>query len=224
MLHCMELLAWEAHAADRRRLAERIARHTDITDARILEAFRRVPRHHFVPEHLREHAHEDRALPIGEEQTISQPSMIALMLDALQVGPGDRVLEVGAGSGYAAALLGQLAAEVDAVELRPALAERAQRTLSELGIENVRIHCRNGSYGLPERAPFDRILVSAGARRVPPALVAQLAVGGRIAIPVGDQLEQRLMTGQRTSDHNIEWDALTPCIFVPLVGDDAGTS
>jgi protein-L-isoaspartate(D-aspartate) O-methyltransferase len=220
----MELTAWEAHVADRRLLAERIARHTGIDDARILEAFRRVPRHRFVPEFMREHSHEDRALPIGEEQTISQPSMIALMLDALDVQPDHRVLEVGAGSGYAAALLGQLAAEVDAIEVRPHLAERARRTLDELGVSNVRIHCRNGTRGLPERAPFDRILVSAGAERVPPALVAELAVGGRMAIPVGSDLEQYLMLGQRTSADEIEWSTRTPCVFVPLVGDDSGRS
>jgi protein-L-isoaspartate(D-aspartate) O-methyltransferase len=220
----MELSAWEAHVADRRRLAERIARHTGIDDARILEAFRRVPRHRFVPEFMGEYAHEDRALPIGEEQTISQPSMIALMLDALDVRPEHRVLEVGAGSGYAAALLGQLAAEVDALEVRPALAQRAARLLQELGVSNVRVHCRNGSHGLPERAPFDRILVSAGAQRVPPALVAELAPGGRIAIPVGSEAEQYLMTGERTSNNHIEWSTLTPCVFVPLIGNDAGTS
>ena len=220
----MELTAWQAHAAERQRLAERIARHTGIDDPRILEAFRRVPRHRFVPEFMREHAHEDRALPIGQEQTISQPSMIALMLDALDVQPQHRVLEVGAGSGYAAALLGQLAAEVDAIEVLPSLCLRSQQVLSELGVENVRVHCRNGTHGLPERAPFDRILVSAGAKRVPPALVAELAPGGRIAIPVGSELEQYLMVGERTDADQIEWTTRTPCIFVPLIGDSAGTS
>jgi protein-L-isoaspartate(D-aspartate) O-methyltransferase len=219
----MELTAWQAHAADRRRLAERIARHTGIDDPRLLEAFRRVPRHRFVPEFMREHAHEDRALPIGEDQTISQPSMIALMFDALELQPEHRVLEVGAGSGYAAALLGELVSQVDAIEVRPNLCQRAGQTLQELGVTNVRVHCRNGAFGLPEHAPYDRILVSAGAQRVPPALVAELAPGGRIAIPVGNELEQHLMMGQRT-DGEIEWTTRTPCIFVPLVGNEAGTS
>ncbi len=224
MLKRMELASWQAHAVDRQRLAERIARHTGITSERILDAFRRVPRHRFVPELQREQAHEDRALPIGEGQTISQPSMIALMLDALGCQPDDHVLEVGGGSGYAAALLAELSAVVDTVEVRPDLAARAARTLADLGVNNVRVHCRNGAYGVPEYAPFDRILVSAGAARVPPALVAQLAVGGRITIPVGSHAEQRLMIGTRVSPTNIAWEPSTPCIFVPLVGDDAGSS
>jgi protein-L-isoaspartate(D-aspartate) O-methyltransferase len=223
MLESMELGAWEVHAADRRRLAERVARHTGIEDVRILEALRRVPRHRFVPEGLREYAHEDRALPIGEDQTISQPSMVALMLDALELSPEHHVLEVGAGSGYAAALLAELCADVDAIEVRPNLCERARRTLAQLGVSNVRLHCGNGARGLPERAPFDRILVSAGANRLPPALVAELAPSGRIAIPVGDHSEQYLMVGERNGDH-IEWTRRTPCVFVPLVGNDAGTS
>jgi protein-L-isoaspartate(D-aspartate) O-methyltransferase len=224
MLAAMELSAWQAYVADRRRLADQIARHTGIDDARLLEAFRRVPRHRFVPEPMRSKAHEDRALPIGKEQTISQPSMIALMLDALQIRPEHHVLEVGAGSGYAAALLGELAAEVDAIEVLPELCTRAEQTLRELGVSNVHIHCRNGAYGLPERAPFDRILVSAGAQRVPPSLVGELAVGGRIAIPVGEKAEQILMVGERVTGDRIEWESRTPCLFVPLVGDEAGTS
>jgi protein-L-isoaspartate(D-aspartate) O-methyltransferase len=208
------------HARERRELATQIARHTGIDDRRILDAFRKVPRHAFVPAHLAEHAHEDRALSIGYGQTISQPSMIALMLEALDVEPDHRVLEVGAGSGYAAALLAELAAEVYAVEVVPELAERARATLQALGVDNVTIYTGNGAHGLPQKAPFDRILVSAGAEHVPPALLAELAVGGRIAIPVGDRLEQVLLVGTRRTATDIDWERSTPCVFVPLVGNE----
>lgn len=209
----------EPHARDRRELAARITQHTGIDDPRILDAFRRVPRHAFVPPHLRDHAHEDRALAIGLGQTISQPSMIALMLQALDCRKEQRVLEVGAGSGYAAALLGELVAEVHAVEVLPELAERAQATLRALGIDNVTVYAGNGAHGLPQKAPFDRILVSAGAEHVPPALLAELVVGGRIAIPVGDKFEQELLIGTRRTQTDIDWQRSTPCVFVPLVGN-----
>lgn len=186
-------------------------------DRRVLDALRRVPRHEFVPEPERSFAYQDRALPIGEGQTISQPSMIAVMLDTLACTPHSRVLEVGAGCGYAAALLSCLAAEVDAVEIRPALAERARATLAALGIENVRIHVADGSRGLPERAPFDRILVSAAPETVPPALVEQLALGGRIAIPVGDSWGQTLLVGHKDAVGLVTWHRDIPCMFVPLV-------
>ncbi len=209
----------QQHARDRSELATRITRHTGIDDPRILDAFRRVPRHAFVPPHLREHAHEDRALSIGLGQTISQPSMIALMLKALDCAPEHRVLEVGAGSGYAAALLGELAAEVHAIEVLPELAERARATLRSLGVENVTVYTGNGAFGLPQLAPFDRILVSAGAEHVPPALLAELAVGGRIAIPVGGKFEQELLIGTRRTATDVDWERSTPCVFVPLVGN-----
>lgn len=186
-------------------------------DARVLEAFRRIPRHVFVPERERIAAYEDRALPIGDDQTISQPSMIAMMLDALECEPSSRVLEVGAGSGYAAALLACLAARVDAIEIRPALAARARATLVALGIDNAFVHLGDGSKGLPEHAPFDRILVSAAPHHVPAALLDQLGPGGRIAIPVGDAYRQVLMIGERGADVQVRMRRDVPCVFVPLV-------
>lgn len=201
---------------ERARMVERIRSATGIDDQRILDAFLRVPRHRFVPESRRDLAHEDRALPLSDDQTISQPSMIAIMLSALACRPHDRVLEVGAGSGYAAALLACLAAEVDAIEIRPALAESAARTLAELGFGNVRVHSGDGSRGLPEHAPFDRILVSAGAEAVPEALIEQLAPGGRIAIPVGGEIGQTLMVGDKTAG-GMRWSSDVACVFVPLV-------
>jgi protein-L-isoaspartate(D-aspartate) O-methyltransferase len=150
-------------------------------------------------------------------QTISQPSMIAIMLQALDLDPRDHVLEVGAGSGYAAALLSRLAARVDAIEIRPALAARARHTLSLLSVGNVHVHVGDGSAGLPERAPFDKILVSAGAVRIPTALVEQLAPGGRIAIPVGNADAQTLLVGERSVSGEVTWEQSIPCMFVPLV-------
>jgi protein-L-isoaspartate(D-aspartate) O-methyltransferase len=206
-----------------RYLEERLALSRDLArvtqNPRILRAFLEVPRQEFVPEPGRAHAYEDRPLPLIEDQTISQPSMIAIMLDALDPQPEDKVLEIGAGCGYAAALLGRLAREVHGVEIRPALAEMARATLAALGARNVHVHVGDGSRGLPEQAPFDCILVSAGARHVPPGLVEQLAPGGRIAIPVGGEWGQVLRVGRRHADGSteVEWERGTPCSFVPLV-------
>jgi protein-L-isoaspartate(D-aspartate) O-methyltransferase len=205
------------HVQDRKSLAERVAQHTGIQNPAILRAFERVPRHRFVRGSEVRHAHEDRALPIGSGQTISQPSMIALMLDALELEPWHRVLEVGAGSGYAAALLGEIVGQVDAIEIVEELAERAKRTLGALGIENIRIHVGNGALGLPDFAPYDRILVSAGAEAVPQPLLDQLGVNGRIAIPVGSGPEQWLRVGRRIAPGKFVWETRTACVFVPLV-------
>lgn len=201
---------------ERERLLRSISLHAEVRDPRILEAFGRIPREAFVPLSERGSAYDDRALPIGDGQTISQPTMIAIMLDQLGCTPSCRVLEVGAGSGYAAALLSCLAAEVDGVEIRADLAERARHTLESIGVE-VRIHVGDGSRGLPERAPFDRILVSAAPVRVPPALVEQLAEGGRIAIPVGDPYEQVLLVGDKDATGAMHWHRGVPCMFVPLI-------
>lgn len=201
----------------RRALAERIRASTQIDDARILNAFASVPRHEFLSEAQRAVAYEDRALPLDEGQTVSQPSMIAIMLGELQCQPEHRALEVGAGSGYAAAVLGQLVREVHAVELRPALAERARANLRRAGASNVHVVLADGSLGLPDAGPFDRILVSAAPSRVPDALLAQLAVGGRLAIPVGDEHGQTLVVAEKTDPDHIHWQRTVPCIFVPLV-------
>ena len=186
---------------------------------RIVDAFAAVPRHLFVPQALSSVAYEDRALPLSHDQTISQPSMIAFMLSQLDPAPGDRALEIGAGCGYAAALLSRLVQRVDTVEIRPPLASLATSCLAKAGIDRVFVHEGDGSRGLPEQAPFDCILVSAGAERVPDALVAQLAPGGRIAIPVGAQEGgQVLSVGTKSADgSHVEWLRSLPCLFVPLV-------
>jgi protein-L-isoaspartate(D-aspartate) O-methyltransferase len=202
---------------ERQRLVERLRDDSRLRDRRILDAFAHTPRHLFIPEGLRQKAYEDRALPLVEQQTISQPTMIAIMLDELRCRPDDRALEVGGGCGYAAALLGHLVAEVHAIEIRPTLAEMARATLRLLETPNVEIHVGDGRQGLPPLAPFQRILVSAAAATVPEALVEQLAIGGRMTVPVDDRFGQTLMVAQRVASDQVRWTRGTPCLFVPLV-------
>jgi protein-L-isoaspartate(D-aspartate) O-methyltransferase len=189
-----------------------------IRDARVLAAMRAVPRHEFVSEDQIELAYEDRALPIGEGQTISQPYVVAWMLEALAVRAEDRALEVGAGSGYAAAILSRLAHAVFAIERDPALAREARRRLAAIGAANVELVAGDGNLGWPERAPFDVILVSAAAPRVPPALVEQLADGGRLVLPVrGAHGDQTLLRIERRADGGLDTRDLGAVQFVPLV-------
>src|SRR5690606_37559620 len=178
-----------------------------------------LPRHLFVPEERMEEAYHDSALPIGFGQTISQPYMVALMLEALGLGGQERVLDVGTGSGYQAALLGLLAREVYSVEIVPELAARARNTIESLGFEHVTVVLGNGSIGLPQAAPFDAIVVAAGAPEVPPSLLDQLADGGRLVIPTGRLGVQDLLrvTKQAGTTHT---EPITPCAFVPLLGDE----
>jgi protein-L-isoaspartate(D-aspartate) O-methyltransferase len=163
-----------------------------ISDVRVLDAMLRVPRDRFVSEPYRAQAYEDNPVPIGEGQTISQPYIVALMLESLQVAPADKVLEVGGGSGYATALLAELAAKVFSIERHPALAESARKVIAALGYTNVSVFTGDGTLGLPAAAPFDAILVSAAAPDLPPALFAQLTDGGRMIIPVGSVDSQQL--------------------------------
>jgi protein-L-isoaspartate(D-aspartate) O-methyltransferase len=175
----------------------------------------------FVPVDELASAYNDVALPIGFRQTISQPSMVALMLEALALRPGERVLEVGAGSGYAAALMAELGAEVFTLEIVPELAARATASLRALGYDRVHVIHKNGRLGLPEHAPYDAILVSAAAAEIPDELIRELAVGGRIAIPVGATDEQRLLVGYKHEHGDVTWQRSVPCVFVPLVSGNA---
>ena len=198
-------------------MVERQLSARDITDPRVLEVMRRVPRHRFVPEDVRPRAYDDRPLPIGYEQTISQPYVVAFMTQALRLDRDARVLEIGTGSGYQTAVLAELVRSVYSIEIVSPLAERAAATLAELEYDNVRIRQGDGYAGWPEAAPFDAIMVTAAPDHVPQPLVDQLAVGGRMIIPVGEY-RQTLTVLTRTEDGVTE-DAVLPVLFVPMTGE-----
>jgi protein-L-isoaspartate(D-aspartate) O-methyltransferase len=189
-----------------------------VRDPAVLSAMGAVPRHEFVPPEYLDLAYADRPLPIGADQTISQPYIVAYMTEALEPGPDDRVLEVGTGSGYQAAVLAEIVARVVTLEISPILARRAARTLRELGYPNVMVVAADGRRGLPRAAPFDAILLAAAPVRVPEALVDQLAEGGRMVGPVGDGVDQVLRRWRRRGS-SIETEDLIPVRFVPMTGE-----
>ena len=191
-----------------------------IRNPALTRALRRIPREKFVPAGLAEFAYEDSALPIQENQTISQPYIVALMVDALEIDAADRVLEIGTGSGYAAAVLAELAAEVFTIERQPGLCDSARARLDRLGYRNVQVRCGDGTKGWSAVAPFNAIVVAAGGPSIPASLREQLAIGGRRVIPVGDESAQRLLRLRRTADDVYEEDDLGAVQFVPLIGDD----
>ncbi|PPK53093.1 protein-L-isoaspartate(D-aspartate) O-methyltransferase [Marinobacter persicus] len=192
-----------------------------ITDPRVLQAMGRVPRELFVPEHLRVEAYEDHPLPIGRGQTISQPYIVALMAEALQLKGRERVLDIGTGSGYAAAVLASMALEVFSMEKIPEVASQAEKNLQQAGFSQVRVKTGDGSQGWPEAAPFDGICVAAGAPAVPDSLKEQLSVGGRLVIPVGlEQGLQRLLLITRRSDQEFDRREIGDVRFVPLLGQE----
>jgi len=201
----------------------RALRDRGVRDERVLAALNSVPRQLFVPEHLLELSYGDFPLPIGHEQTISQPHMVAIMLEALELEGTERVLDVGTGSGYQAALLGRLAREVDSIEIIPALIPPASSALAMVGARNVRVRLGNGSMGFPRGAPYDAIIVGAGAPGVPPELVEQVGECGRLVIPVGGRWGQILLR-IRKRNGRIEREELVPCAFVPLVGEQGFTN
>jgi protein-L-isoaspartate(D-aspartate) O-methyltransferase len=189
-----------------------------IADQRVLEAMARVPRHEFAPERYRDQAYEDHPVPIGEGQTISQPYIVAIMLEALTLSPADRVLEVGTGSGYVTALLAELAAEVVSVERHAPLADAARDLLIRMGYTNVKVMVGDGSQGFAESAPYNAIIVSAATPEVPPALLAQMAEGARMIIPVGPPDSQQLqLIHMENGQPRITLREL--CRFVPLISD-----
>lgn len=188
-----------------------------INDERVIEAMGKVPRHMFVDKGQADAAYDDSALPIGDGQTISQPYMVALMTQLLQLKGGEKILEVGTGSGYQSAVISLLASEVHTVERIASLAVKARERLKELGYFNVKVHVDDGTVGLPAESPFDGIIVTAGAPRIPEEYIEQLKVGGRLVIPVGTRYSQILYQVTKTPD-GIKESMSTPCVFVPLLG------
>lgn len=200
----------------RRQMVDSQLRQRGIADERVLAAMERVPRHEFAPERYRDQAYEDHPLPIGEGQTISQPYIVAIMLDALKLSPTDKVLEIGTGSGYVTALLAELTARVISIERHESLAESARALLAALGYSNVNVVTGDGTQGFPEAAPYDAIVVSAAAADMPRALITQLGEGGRMIIPVGSEDSQQLrLVRMENGQPNVEFREL--CRFVPLI-------
>jgi protein-L-isoaspartate(D-aspartate) O-methyltransferase len=206
--------------AARARMVDAHLAQRGITSPKLLEAFRSVPRESFVPDELVEFAYEDAPLPIEEGQTISQPYIVAVTVEALGLRGGERILEIGTGSGYAAAILSHVAKDVYTVERLEALATSARERLTRLGYSNVQVLCGDGSLGWPEHAPYDAIAVAAGGPKIPEALVSQLAVGGRLVIPVGpDEASQTLIRVTRVSETELRGEAIADVQFVPLIGE-----
>jgi len=206
------------YATLRQRMVDEHLRARGIADQRVLEAMARVPRHEFAPPHFRDQAYEDHPLPIGEGQTISQPYIVAIMLEALSLTPADRVLEVGTGSGYVTALLAQLTAEVITIERHRALADSAGEVLSRLGYRNIRVIVGDGTRGFAEVAPYNAIIVSAAAPQLPHQLMEQLAEGGRLIIPVGWEDSQQLQLIEKRNGQPLT-SLRELCRFVPLISD-----
>ncbi|MDO9289445.1 MAG: protein-L-isoaspartate(D-aspartate) O-methyltransferase [Thermodesulfovibrionales bacterium] len=189
-----------------------------IKDERVLNAMRKVPRHLFVDGDLQYKAYDDMALPIGEDQTISQPYMVAIMTELLQLKGDEKVLEIGAGSGYQAAVLAELSRSVFTIERKAVLAKKAEERIHALGYANIKVRVGDGTLGWPEESPFDRIIITAGSPQLPQPLIEQLSDGGIIVAPVGDRFSQQLMVIKKLRGVLSE-QLHTPCIFVPLIGE-----
>ncbi|OGP70868.1 MAG: protein-L-isoaspartate O-methyltransferase [Deltaproteobacteria bacterium RBG_13_58_19] len=211
------MAAEDKYSLDRNWMVESQLMRRGITDPRVLAAMRHVARHAFIPPGLRDQAYNDYPLPIGDDQTISQPYIVALMTEALELQETEKVLEIGTGSGYQAAVLAELAKEVFTIERLASLAKSAQEVLESLGYKNIHVRVGDGTLGWREEAPFDGIMVTAGTPQVPQPLLEQLAMGGRLVIPVGDQYSQTLTKVRRTPE-GLKYDYLGGCRFVRLIG------
>ena len=209
---CAQADNWEAL---RQQMVDAQIRAREVRSENVLRAMARVPRHLFVPEPMRRYAYEDRPLPIGQGQTISQPYIVGYMTDVLRLEPEHRVLEIGTGSGYQAAVLAEIARQVYSIEIVPELAERARRTLGEIGYRNIELRTGNGYLGWPDRAPFDRIIVTAAPPEIPKALVDQLAVGGIMVVPVGTSYQEIVVITK--SAQGVTEQRTIAVQFVPMV-------
>jgi protein-L-isoaspartate(D-aspartate) O-methyltransferase len=205
------------HAAARKRMTERQLRARDIGDERVLAAMAEVPRELFVPDNLRRRAYDDGALPIGYDQTISQPWVVAAIAQALRLAGRERLLEIGTGSGYSTAVLARLAAEVTSLERVPELADTASERLRELGVQNAEVICADGSRGHDPGAPYDAIAIHAATPEVPHSLLGQLGEGGRLVAPIATS-NSDLLTVFRLEAHGLRQETIGPCRFVPLIG------
>jgi protein-L-isoaspartate(D-aspartate) O-methyltransferase len=202
---------------ERDRMVARWVMAGGVTDKAVLAAMRRVPRHAFVPKEYAGMAYEDRALPIGHEQSISQPSLVAYMIETLELRGDEKVLEIGTGSGYQAAVLAELVPQVFTIEIIPPLAKQAQETLADLDYQNIRVRTADGYRGWPEEAPFDAIIMTAAPLHIPPPLLEQLAVGGRLITPIGGFIQDLVLVRRTATGY--ERKRLLPVRFVPMTGE-----
>ena len=211
--------AGDQYDLKRKQMVELDIRDRGMKDAVVLDVMGKVPRHLFVDAPYRDRAYEDHPLPIGEGQTISQPYVVALMTEALQLKPGDRVLEIGTGSGYQAAVLAGIVKEVYTIEIRKALADKAEKTLVDLGYRNVKVKYGDGYFGWNEQAPFDAIIITAAANHIPPPLIKQLKEGGRLIVPLGSTIYFQTLTLATKRKGELDVEQVCPVAFVPMTGE-----
>ncbi len=211
--------AQDRFALMRQQMVARDIKARGVTDPAVLDVMGTVPRHMFVDAAYRERAYGDHPLPIGEGQTISQPYVVALMTEALRLKTSDRVLEIGTGSGYQAAVLSQLVTEVTSIEIRRSLAEKAAKTLAELGYRNVTVHVGDGYFGWERAAPFDAIIITAAANHIPPPHLRQLKEGGRLIVPLGSTVYVQTLTLATKRHGELDVEQLSPVMFVPMTGE-----
>jgi protein-L-isoaspartate(D-aspartate) O-methyltransferase len=213
------VMASDPYLQKRTQMVQKDIQGRGVKDPKVLEAMGKIPRHLFVDESFKEKAYADHPLPIGEGQTISQPYVVALMTEALRLRPEDRVLEIGTGSGYQAAVLAEIVKEVYTIEIRKPLAESASKRLWELGYKNIQVRCADGYFGWEEFAPFDAVMVTAASNHIPPALLKELKEGGRLIIPVGSTTFHQTLTLVTKEKGDLQVEQLGGVIFVPLIGE-----
>ena len=213
------VMASDPYLQKRTQMVQKDIQGRGVKDPRVLEAMGKIPRHLFIDESFKEKAYADHPLPIGEGQTISQPYVVALMTEALRLRPEDRVLEIGTGSGYQAAVLAEIVKEVYTIEIRKPLAESASKRLQELGYKNIQVKCADGYFGWEEVAPFDTIIVTAASNHIPPPLLKQLKEGGRLIIPVGSTTFHQTLTLVTKEKGDLQVEQLGGVTFVPLIGE-----